>query len=207
MKSISIKGQKRENVGKAATRELRNAEQVPCVVYGGEAPIHFAATEIAFKNLVYTPDAHTVSLELGGDKINAILQDIQFHPVTDRILHADFYQLKEDKEITMEIPVLLNKGKSKGLMAGGSLQFNLRKLKVKAIPANLPDTIEADLTDIEIGGKVYVSNLKNEKYSFLHPDNAVVAAVKVSRAAMKASQDDEVAESTESAAPAEAPAE
>ncbi len=188
MKSISIQGQKRENVGKAATRELRNAEQVPCVVYGGESPLHFATTEIAFKNLVYTPDANTVVIELGGNKIEAILQDIQFHPVSDKILHADFLQINADKEITMEIPVSLNKGQSKGLMAGGSLQFNLRKLKVKATPANLPDTIEVDLTDIAIGGKVYISDIKNDKYTFLHPDNAVITAIKISRAAMKAAQ-------------------
>ncbi len=186
MKSISIQGQKRENVGKAATRELRNAEQVPCVVYGGEKPIHFAATEIAFKNLVYTADAHTVVIDLDGNKIDAILQDIQFHPVTDKILHADFFQIHEDKEITMEIPVHLNKGQSKGLMAGGSLQFNLRKLKVKALPANLPDTIEVDLTDIGIGGKVYISDLKNDTYTVLDADNAVVAGIKISRAAMQA---------------------
>lgn len=189
MKSISIQGQKRESVGKAATRELRNADKVPCVVYGGENPVHFAATEMAFKKLVYTPDANTVVIDLGGEKINAILQDIQFHPVTDKILHADFYQLHDDKEITMEIPVHLNKGQSKGLMAGGSLQFNLRKLKVKALPANLPDTIKVDLTNVEIGGKVYVGNLKNDNYTFLHPDNAVIAAVKISRAAMKAAQE------------------
>ncbi len=201
MKSISIQGQKRENVGKAATRELRNAEQVPCVVYGGEKPIHFAATEMAFKNLVYTPDAHTVVIELEGNKINAILQDIQFHPVTDRILHVDFFQIHEGKEITMEIPVHLNKGQSKGLMAGGALQFNLRKLKVKALPSNLPDTIEVDLTDIGIGDKVYVADLKNDTYTFLHPDNAVVSAVKTSRVAIKETEEEEKTVSEEEATP------
>ncbi len=190
MKSISIQGQKRESVGKAATRELRNADKVPCVVYGGESPVHFAATAMAFKKLVYTPDANTVVIDLGENKINAVLQDIQFHPVTDKILHADFYQLHEDREITMEIPVYLNKGQSKGLMAGGSLQFNLRKLKVKALPSNLPDTIKVDLTDVEIGGKVYVADLKSDNYTFLHPDNAVVVAIKISRAAMKAAQEE-----------------
>ncbi len=191
MKSISIQGKKRENVGKAATRKLRDAEKVPCVVYGGEEPIHFAATEMAFKNLVYTPNAHTVVIELEGNKINTILQDIQFHPVTDRILHADFYQIHDGKEVTMEIPVHLNKGQSKGLMAGGSLQFNLRKLKVKALPSDLPDAIEVDLTNIGIGGKVYVADLKNDKYTFLHPDNAVVSAVKTSRVAIKETEDEE----------------
>src|SRR5690554_3906648 len=106
MKSITIKGSKRESVGKKATKALRNAGQVPCVLYGGDQPVHFAAEEIAFKNLVYTSDVHTVVLELGdGDKYSAVLQDIQFHPVTDSILHIDFYQIYEDKEIVMEIPV------------------------------------------------------------------------------------------------------
>ncbi|MFV0529888.1 MAG: 50S ribosomal protein L25/general stress protein Ctc [Flavobacteriales bacterium] len=191
MKSISIQGQKRENVGKVATRELRNAEKVPCVVYGDKDPIHFAVTEMVFKKLVYTPDAHTVVIELGDDKINAILQDIQFHPVTDRILHADFYQIHEDKEVTMNIPVRLNKGHSKGLMAGGSLQFNLRKLKVKALPADLPDMIKVDLTNIGIGDKVYITDLKEGNYTFLHPDNAVVAAIRVSRASIKTQDEDE----------------
>ncbi len=99
MKSISIKGSKRESVGSKATKALRNAGQVPCVIYGGDQPMHFSAGELAFKNLVYTPDAHTVDIELDGTTYRAILQDIQFHPVTDRILHIDFYRLFEDKEI------------------------------------------------------------------------------------------------------------
>ena len=102
MKSITIQGVKREDLGKVATRNLRNAEQVPCVVYGSGEPIHFSADEKAFKSLVYTPDAHTATIELAdGAKIQAILQDIQFHPVTDKILHVDFYQLNEDKPVTM----------------------------------------------------------------------------------------------------------
>jgi len=195
MKSISIQGQKRENVGKAATRALRNAEQVPCVVYGNQEVIHFSTSEKALNPLVYTPDAHTVIIELDSKKINAILQDIQFHPVSDQILHIDFLQIQENKELIMEIPVHLNKGKSKGLMAGGSLQFNIRKLKVKALPVNLPDTIEVDLTDVGIGDKKYIADLKTDKYTFLHPDNAVVAAVKTSRTAIKTNEETPPSES------------
>src|SRR5690554_3454370 len=102
MKSITIKGSKRESVGKKATKALRNADMVPCVIYGGDEPISFTAHELIFKDLVYTPDAHTVVIDLGDAKINAILQDIQFHPVTDRILHIDFYQIFDDKEVTIE---------------------------------------------------------------------------------------------------------
>ena len=106
MKSISINGSKRESVGKKATKALRNAGQVPCVVYGGETPLHFSATELAFKDLVYTANAHTVEIDLGGEMIKAILQDIQFHPVTDRILHIDFYQIFDDKEEELK-PLIL----------------------------------------------------------------------------------------------------
>lgn len=188
MKSITIKGSKRESVGKKATKALRNADMVPCVIYGGDQPLHFAAQAKAFKNLVYTPNVYTASIEVDGNKIPAILQDIQFHPVSDKILHVDFYQLFEDKEVTMNIPVRLV-GSSKGVMIGGALRHNIRKLKVRALPANLPDFIEADITNLEIGNKLYVTALKSDKYTILHPDNTVVAQVRMSRNAAKAAQE------------------
>jgi len=184
MKSITIQGQKRENVGKKSTKALRDAELVPCVVYGGEQPINFSTPEKSFKNLVYTPDAHTVVIELEGKKIDAVLQDIQFHPITDKILHVDFYQLSADKPVVMEVPVRIT-GRAKGVVAGGVLRQSFRKLKIKALPANLPDEIVVDVTPLRIGNKLYVGSIKNEAYTFLHPDNAVVAAVKMSRNAMK----------------------
>ncbi|WP_369048876.1 50S ribosomal protein L25/general stress protein Ctc [Tenacibaculum sp. UWU-22] len=184
MKSITIKGSQRESVGKKSTKALRNAEKVPCVLYGGDKPIHFSAEELAFKKLVYTPNVYTATIELDGTKYNAVLQDIQFHPVTDKILHVDFYQLFEDKEITMNIPIRLI-GKSKGVMIGGVLRRNLRKLRVKALPVNLPDFIEADITELQIGNKLYVTALQNDNYTLLHPDNTVVAQVRTSRNASK----------------------
>ncbi|MPS74720.1 50S ribosomal protein L25/general stress protein Ctc [Epilithonimonas hungarica] len=193
MKSITIQGTKRESVGKKSTKALRDAELVPCVVYGGETPLNFSAEEKAFKGLVYTPEAHTVSIEVDGKTIPAVLQDIQFHPITDRIIHADFYQLSDDKPVIMEVPVRIT-GRSKGVVAGGVLRQTYRKLKVKAIPANLPDEIVVDITPLKIGNKFYVESLKNDKYSFMHPDNAVVVAVKMSRNASKnaaAGQDDD----------------
>ena len=189
MKSITIKGSKRESVGKKATKALRNADMVPCVIYGGDQPLHFAAEAKAFKNLVYTPNVYTASIEVDGNTIPAILQDIQFHPVSDNILHVDFYQLFEDKEVTMNIPGRLI-GKSKGVMVGGALRHNIRKLKVRALPANLPDFIEADITELEIGNKLYVTELKSDKYTILHPDNTVVAQVRMSRNAQKAAQEE-----------------
>lgn len=192
MKSITIKGSKRESVGKVATKALRNAGMVPCVIYGGEKPVHFSAEELAFKKLVYTPNVYTATINVDGQKIPAILQDIQFHPVSDSILHIDFYQLFEDKEITMNIPVRLV-GKSKGVAIGGALRHNVRKMKVKALPANLPDFIEADITELEIGNKLYVTSLKNDKYTIMHPDNTVVAQVRMSRNATKAAAETEAA--------------
>ena len=192
MKSITIQGTKRESVGKKSTKALRDAELVPCVVYGGEAPLNFSAEEKAFKGLVYTPEAHTVSIEVDGQTIPAVLQDIQFHPITDKILHIDFYQLADDKPVIMEVPVRIT-GRSKGVVAGGALRQSFRKLKVKAIPANLPDEIVLDITPLKIGNKLYVGSIKTEGYSFVHPDNAVVVAVKMSRNAAKggAGQDDD----------------
>ncbi|HAO14768.1 MAG TPA: 50S ribosomal protein L25 [Tenacibaculum sp.] len=190
MQSITIKGSQRESVGKVATKALRNAGKVPCVLYGGDKPVHFSAEEKAFKSLVYTPNVYTATIELDGQSHTAVLQDIQFHPVSDKILHIDFYQLFKDKQITMEIPVKLV-GNSKGVMIGGALRHNLRKLKVKALPANLPDFLEADITELEIGNKLYVTELFNEKYTILHPDNTVVAQVRMSRNAAKAAAEAE----------------
>ena len=195
MKSITINGSKRESVGKKSTKALRNAGQVPCVIYGGDTPVHFSAEELAFSKLVYTPNAHTVVIALGSDTMNAVLQDIQFHPVTDRILHVDFYQLFDDKEIAMDIPVHFI-GKSLGVANGGSLRKNKRKLRVKALPTNLPDFIEADVTPLKIGGKLYITELANESYKFLHPDNTVVCQVKRSRVSIDEEELEEGEEGT-----------
>jgi large subunit ribosomal protein L25 len=205
MKSITINGSKRESVGKKSTKALRNAGQVPCVIYGGDKPVHFSAEELAFSKLVYTPNAHTVVIALGSDTVNAVLQDIQFHPVTDRILHIDFYQLFDDKEIAMNIPVNLI-GKSPGVANGGSLMRNKRKLRVKALPSNLPDFIEADISPLKIGGKLYITELVNENYNFLHPDNTVVCQVKRSRVTIEEDEEELEAEegTVEGAAPSEA---
>ena len=200
MKSITINGSQRESVGKKATKALRNAGQVPCVLYGGDKPVHFSAPELAFSKLVYTPNAHTVVIELdNGTTLNAVLQDIQFHPVTDRILHVDFYQLFEDKEIALNIPVNLV-GNSRGVKNGGVLRKNNRKLRIKALPANLPDFIEIDITPLKIGDKVAVGDLPNEGYSFLHTDNTVVCQIKTARTAIIDDEDEEEEEGEEATA-------
>ena len=189
MKSITIKGSERENVGKKATKAVRDAGMVPCVIYGGNQPVHFAADERAFKDLVYTPNAHTVVVELeNGTKVDCILQDIQFHPVSDKILHIDFFQLNDEKEIVMEVPVKVT-GTSPGVLLGGVLRLNQRRLKVKALPKNLPDFVEANITPLEMGNKLYVTKIPTDNFKLMHPDNTVVCQVRISRAAMKAAQE------------------
>ena len=202
MKSITIKGSQRESVGKVATKALRNAGQVPCVLYGGDKPVHFSSEEMAFRKLVYTPNVYTATNELGSDKFEAILQDIQFHPVTDKIIHIDFYQLFDDKEVTMNIPVHLV-GSAPGVLNGGSLRFPKRKLRVKALPGNLPDFFNADISKLKIGSKLFITDIDNKDCTFLHPDNTVVAQVRMSR---NATAEDEEGEEGEAAAAAEAPA-
>lgn len=207
MKSITIKGSQRESVGKVATKALRNAGQVPCVLYGGDKSVHFSAAELAFSKLVYTPNAHTVVIELeGGETYNAILQDIQFHPVTDRILHVDFYQVFENKEITMDIPVNYI-GNPRGVRNGGVLRKNKRSLRVKALPGNLPDYIDANIEDLKIGNKLYITKLATDDYTFMHPDNTVVCLVRRSRAAVVLDDEDDEAEGEEGDTPEETSAE
>ena len=174
--------------------------------------MHFSADELSFKNLVYTPNAHTVVIELdNGDKVNAVMQDIQFHPVTDGILHVDFYQLFDDKAVTMNIPVRLE-GNSPGVRNGGRLLFRKRKLLIRALPANLPDLFNVDISKLKIGDNISVESLKSDDFTILHPDSTVVIQVKTARTAVAVEEDEEEleegaeegAEAPEAAAPAEA---
>jgi large subunit ribosomal protein L25 len=199
MKSITIKGSERESVGKKATKALRNAGKVPCVVYGGDKPLHFSADELAFRDLVYTPNAHTVAIELEGKgTVNAVLQDIQFHPVTDAIIHIDFYQLFDDKMVTMNIPVRLQ-GNSPGVRNGGRLLFRKRKLTIKALPSKLPDFFDVDISKLKIGQNISVAALLSEDFTILHPDNQVVVQVKTARTAVVTDDEDEDEDGAEGA--------
>nr|WP_298792082.1 50S ribosomal protein L25/general stress protein Ctc [uncultured Allomuricauda sp.] len=191
MKSITIKGSQRESVGKVSTKALRNAGKVPCVLYGGDKPLHFSADELSFRHLVYTPNAHTVVIELeDGQKLKAVLQDIQFHPVTDKILHIDFYQLFNDKPVTMNIPIRLE-GNSPGVRNGGRLLFRKRKLAIKALPDLLPDFITIDISKLRIGGTIPVETLLNDDYTILHPDSTAVVQVKASRTSVDDEEEEE----------------
>ena len=199
MKSITIKGSERESVGKKSTKALRNAGKVPCVVYGGDKPLHFSADELAFRDLVYTANAHTVAIELdNGAKVNAVMQDIQFHPVTDSIMHIDFYQLFEDKPVTMDIPVRLQ-GNSPGVRNGGRLLFRKRKLTIKALPDKLPDFFDVDISKLRIGQNIAVSSLLSDDFTILHPDTTTVVQVKTARTAVMTDDEDEETDEEEGA--------
>ena len=198
MKSIKINGSKRESVGKSSTKVLRNAGKVPCVVYGGEKPVHFSADEISFSKLVYTPNAHMVAISFDGkSEINAIIQDIQFHPVSEKILHIDFLQLFESKEVTMTIPVKYE-GNAPGVRnEGGILSKNKRKLSVRALPKDLPDYIKADISNLNLNDNITISDVSDDSFKFLHPDNMVVCQVKMSRASLSLTTEEEEEEDGE----------
>lgn len=188
MKKVSVSGSPRENVGKKDAKRLRREGQVPCVVYGGKEQIQFFTSEKSFKNIVYTPDACIVSLTIGKQKMDVILQDIQFHPVTESILHADFLQIFPDKAVKMAIPIKVT-GDSPGVIAGGKLLVKRRRLDVLALPDDLPAEIDVNISKLEIGDSVVVGQLEVKDIRFLDPENAVVVLVKSARAAMMAPVD------------------
>ncbi|MCX6183095.1 MAG: 50S ribosomal protein L25/general stress protein Ctc [Bacteroidetes bacterium] len=183
MKSVEIQGTKRPTgETKATIKAVRNSGLVPCVLYGGEQPMHFTTPLTSFKLLVFTPDSYLVNLDVDGKKFQAVLQETQFHALTDEMLHADFMQVFEDKAVVMEVPVKLT-GTSVGVLAGGKLQVKLKKLKVKALPKNLPDFVTVDITNIGIGQSVKVGSLEATGFEYVSSANSVVVTVRVTRAA------------------------
>lgn len=186
MKTLSVAGSKRTDLGKKATKALRVNEQIPCVLYknGGEN-IHFAVTQSAVRPLIYTPHVYIVELNIDGEKVMAIKQDIQFHPVSDEILHIDFLPVSEDKPVVMDIPVVTS-GLAVGVSQGGRLMVEMRYLKVRGIYTNLPDTLNIDVTELELGKTIQVKALSFDNIEILNSPNAVVTAVKLTRAARAA---------------------
>ena len=202
MKSVEIQGNVRTEVGSKYAKAERKAGNVPCVVYGGEAPIHFSAPTLAFRGLVYTAEAKTAKITVGDTTVEAVIQDIQFHPVTDQLMHIDFIQLVDGKAVTMNIPVVLH-GQARGVLNGGKLKTILRQLSVRAIPGQFPESIELDITNLRIGKSIRVSDVPSEGFEILNADTAVIVTVKKARGAVD--EDDDEEEGSE--APAEAAAE
>ncbi len=155
MKTLAISAKTRNGTGKTDSKALRNQGNVPCVLYGGEKQVCFYAHENDFRNLVHTPDVFIVELDIEGEKYRAVMQDLQFHPVTDKLLHLDFLQIFDDNEVTMTLPVHLE-GMSIGIRNGGVLSFRRRKIITRAIPGNLPDYIEINIEDLDIGQSFFI---------------------------------------------------
>jgi len=197
MKEVSLSGSLRANVGKKDAKAVRNSGEVPCVVYGLGEQTHFSVKHVDMEKLVYTPNVYIINLDIDGKAIKTVVQDIQFHPITDKILHVDFIELKDDKKIKVNIPVNLI-GRSPGVMAGGKLQQIFRRVKVNALPANLPDSIDVDISKLQIGQAVRVRDINTEELDIQNAASAVVCSVKMARGAVKAAAaEEEAAEEAE----------
>ncbi|MGV3540917.1 MAG: 50S ribosomal protein L25/general stress protein Ctc [Rufibacter sp.] len=189
MQSLEIIGFKRANLGKSEAKALREEAQVPCVLYGGSEQVHFSAPAILFRDLVYSPEVYQVDLNIEGTHYKAIMQDLQFHPVNEMLLHVDFLLLQDEKEVKIDVPVRFV-GTSPGVMAGGKLVTKLRKLRVKALPANLPDSIAVDISELELGKSIKVNKITPGDYTILTNPLSPVATVTIPRA-LKSAQTEE----------------
>lgn len=181
MKSITINGDLRAAQSKQELKKLRAEGKVPCVLYGGKEQIHFSAPVLDFRHLVYTPDVYTVNVNAGGKTYQAIMKEIQFHPVTDSLMHIDFLELSGDKSVSMEVPIKIT-GNSVGVRAGGILVNKMRKLKIAALPKHLPDFIEVKIDDLNIGDDVRVRDISLDGVTLLDSPSNVIAGVKTTRA-------------------------
>ncbi|MDD4489860.1 MAG: 50S ribosomal protein L25/general stress protein Ctc [Paludibacter sp.] len=182
MKTFELKGKVREELGKKASKATRAEDSVPCVLYGKGKNVHFTATSSDLRKLIYTPEVFIVDLDVDAKKSKAIMKDIQFHPVTDKVIHIDFLEVNDKKPIVIEIPVKLS-GLAEGVKAGGKLTLQMRKLKVKGIYNDFPEAIEIDVTNLGLGKTIQVGGIKLDKLEILNAKNAVVAQVKLTRAA------------------------
>jgi large subunit ribosomal protein L25 len=205
MESISITGSKRKSLGKADAKVARRAGLVPCIVYGGKEETHIQIDERLFKNLVYTPNQYIVNLDIDGTAISAILKAIQFHPVTDRIVHVDFQELA-GRPIKITLPILTH-GQSKGVLAGGRLRIVRRNVKVQGLPKDMPSIIELDIADLAIGKSIKIGDLYIPGVTFLADDNQIIVAVRMKRGAMVEGEEAEGEEAEGEAAEGEAAAE
>ncbi|MFM2189854.1 MAG: hypothetical protein RL491_240 [Bacteroidota bacterium] len=180
MKSFELNATKRTALTKQETKKLRDAGMVPCVLYGGAENVHFHAPVLDFRGLVYTPEVFTVNINVDGKTHQAVMQEVQFHPVNDSLMHIDFLEINPGKPVTMHVPVKIN-GTSEGQRQGGKLITKVRKLKVKALANHLPDAVDVDITSLQIGQSVRVSDLKIEGVEFLDSPNNILVGVRTTR--------------------------
>jgi large subunit ribosomal protein L25 len=184
MKTIEIKAISRSNFGKKETKSLRAEDNVPCVMYGGKENLHFYAHENEFRSMIYTPDVHLISLQVDGKSYNAILKDLQFHPVTDKLLHIDFIQVSDDKPVLIDIPIKLS-GVSPGVKAGGRLKINRRSLKVKGLTRDFPEHLDIDISSLEIGQSLKIGDLSYDNLLIMENKKSMIVSVATSRVVQK----------------------
>jgi large subunit ribosomal protein L25 len=201
MKTVSMSGSPRENVGKKDAKKHRREGKIPCVLYGGKEQVPFVLKELDFDKLIFTPEVFLINLDIDGKSYVAILQDVQYHPVTDKVLHADFLEVNESKPIIIGLPVEFY-GNVPGVIAGGRLIKKMRKLIVKGLINDMPDKIEVDMSNMHIGDNIKVSDLAEDKLQFLDHPSAVVVLVKTARAIIDI-EDEEEEEGEEGAEGAE----
>jgi large subunit ribosomal protein L25 len=200
MKKAQLSGSLRANVGKKDAKALRNAGQVPCVLYGLGEQTHFSVRSVDVEKLIFSPDVYQVEIDIDGTKKNAIIQDLDMHPVKDKPLHIDFLELSDDKPVKLQLP-LRHTGSPIGVMNGGKLRQPYRKLRVVGLPKDLPEAITVEIGNLRIGQSIRISDLNSDGLTFLEPANAVVLAVKMARGAVADEEEEEGAEGEE--APAE----
>lgn len=184
MKTFTLAGTKRKTIGRTSTHALRREGKVPCILYGGKDVLHFEAIEKDFKHLVYTPDVHMIKLDVGGKQTDAILKDIQFHPVTDSIMHVDFLEVISDKPVVMDIPVRFN-GTATGVREGGQMLKKLTKIRLKGLISKIPATIEINVEKMKIGDYIRIKDIKYDGITFLHEPVVTIVAVKTTRAVVE----------------------
>jgi len=185
MKTFELQGSERKDLGKKATKALRKDELIPAVLYGGEKEgeaTHFTVKANDVRKLIYTPEIFLVALNIDGKSVNAILKDLQFHPVTDELLHLDFLHVFEDKPVVIEVPVVLD-GLAEGVKAGGKLSLDTRKLRVKAFYKDIPEKLHINIEHLALGKSVQVGELSFDNLELLNAKNAVVCRVQLTRAA------------------------
>jgi large subunit ribosomal protein L25 len=177
MKQVSLSGSSRQGVGKTDAKSLRYEGKVPCVLYGGKSQVHFSVNEKDFKELLYTPNVYRVDLSVDDKNYSAIVKDAQFHAVSDQLLHVDFLELFEDKKVKIDIPVRIN-GTAKGVKSGGKLIIKTRKITISALPKDLPEFIDVEVTKLNIGQVARVKDVTPSNFEFVSGPMTVVAYVK-----------------------------
>lgn len=187
MKTFDLKGTLRKELGKKATKKVRNEESIPCVLYGSGEPVHFIANEKEYGKVIYTASSYQINLDIDGTVYPAIMKEIQFHPVSDRPIHVDFIRITDGKPVITSIPVRLE-GFAKGVQQGGKLKLEMRRVKVKGIIKLIPDELLLDVTNVEVGQSIKVRDLSYPEFEILDPKNAVIASVKTTRAAKGAAE-------------------